>query len=148
MKVFVTVGSSPFDSLVKTVDESIACKGEIECVFQISHGQYLPKNGKYFDFSDVFHSYVNECDVVITHAGAGTIFYLLDQNKRFVAVPNLERIDKHQADLANYIKNNGLALVCNDLTSLASIFDQLSTFCPAYYEKDSFFVANELIALF
>jgi UDP-N-acetylglucosamine transferase subunit ALG13 len=47
-----------------------------------------------------------EYDLIITHAGAGTVFYLLNCKLPFIAIPNVERRDQHQVELYNWLKNN------------------------------------------
>tara|TARA_R110000787_G_scaffold147907_1_gene261789 strand:- start:154 stop:606 length:453 start_codon:yes stop_codon:yes gene_type:complete len=147
MKILVTVGTSSFERLIKAVDKQIpANKYQLTC--QISDGKYQPINHKFFHFSDKFPSLIADADIVITHGGAGTIFQLLELQKKIIVVPNLDRIDKHQTDLASFVSDNHYAIVCNNLDQLAYDLEQCIHFTPASYQKDDFFMADDLINYF
>jgi beta-1,4-N-acetylglucosaminyltransferase len=91
--------------------------------FQVSNGKYVPVNHKYYKFMDqsAIETKYKEADIIITHVGAGTIYKLLELGKKFIVVPNLERIDKHQRDIADYISREKYAFVAYN-------FNQLSIF--------------------
>lgn len=122
MKIFVTVGSTHFNSLIKHVDQ-LFIDNEFDVTCQISDGTYIPKNHRYFRMSDSIEQYFDEADVVITHAGAGTVFYLLELGKKIVVVPNCDRVDTHQLDLAQFVENNNFANVCYQLDRLENAID-------------------------
>ena len=81
----------------------------------------------------------------ITHAGAGTIYKLLEQRKKVIIVPNLVRIDKHQRDIAQYMCDHHYSLVLWDLSSLSSIMKDIEKFSPAVYKKTPFFRSDEIV---
>lgn len=146
MKVLVTVGSSSFDSLIRAVDQAATKLAAFSFTFQTGTGEYKPKNGSYFARSNEFSSVLVDADVVITHAGAGTVFELLELNKKIIVVPNFDRIDKHQSDLALYIERNNYALVCHDVSLIENHIEGINMYEPTPYNKDSFFLADELIS--
>ena len=76
MNIFVTVGTFKFDSLIKKVD-SLAEYTGFNIVCQIGEGLYLPKHCKYFRFKNSISEFVEKADIIITHAGAGTVYSLL-----------------------------------------------------------------------
>ena len=117
MKIFVTVGNTQYNSLVKTIDETLS-SDEFEVTIQLADGHYTPKNHQFFRFSDNVKPYFDDADVVITHAGAGTVFQLLEDKARMVVIPNHDRVDTHQLDLAQYVDQNKFASVCYDLTKI------------------------------
>ena len=51
----------------------------------------------------------SEYDVIVTHVGAGTVFFLLGENIPFTAIPNLERTDQHQLELYSWLQAKRLA---------------------------------------
>ena len=63
----------------------------------------------------------NNFDLAISHAGAGTIFTFLEHSVPLVVVPNMQRIDKHQEDIANYLVAKNYAKVAKDFNSLLEI---------------------------
>ena len=66
---------------------------------------YKPKKYKYVDFleSTEFKNKMEECDLLITHAGTGAIVSALKNGKKVVAVPRLakygEHVDDHQMQI-------------------------------------------------
>ena len=117
MKVFVTVGNTQYNSLIKAIDETLSVD-EFDVIIQLADGSTTPKNHKFFRFTQDIETYFKDADVVITHAGAGTVFQLLEDKAKMVVIPNHERIDAHQLDLAQYVDNNKFASVCYDLANI------------------------------
>ena len=142
MKVFVTVGSGHFDQLIEQVDKLLLAP-QFEVCCQIGIGEYKPHQS-YFVFDDSYQHYVELADVVVTHAGAGSVFELLEKGKKILVVPNQYRIDQHQRDLAKYIAQHNYAQVCWQLEQLKALV--ISTFDADFmpYQKDPFFKGDDL----
>jgi UDP-N-acetyl-D-mannosaminouronate:lipid I N-acetyl-D-mannosaminouronosyltransferase len=117
MRIFVTVGHTQYNSLIRAVDEHLS-NSEFDITIQLADGEYTPKQHKFFRYSDKIEKYFEQADLVITHAGAGTVFQLLDDNKKMLVIPNSDRVDDHQIDLANYVQQNNFAFVCQELTAI------------------------------
>ncbi|KAI3740933.1 hypothetical protein L2E82_31408 [Cichorium intybus] len=112
--VFVTVGTTCFDSLVKTVDteqvkEELSKKGYTHLVIQMGRGSYIPKKSSgedgslvvdYFTFSSTIAHYLKSASLVISHAGSGSIFETLRLEKALIVVVNEDLMDNHQSELA------------------------------------------------
>ena len=111
--ILVTVGSQKFqfNRLLQEIDKLIE-EGIIkEKVFaQIGVSDYIPKNYEYKDFltQDEFNKKIDECDILITHAGTGVIVNALKKEKKVIAVPRLakygEHVDDHQIQLIDEFK--------------------------------------------
>ena len=142
MKIFVTVGTTKFDALVEFLDQNLDKSYEV--LFQISDGKYIPKNFEYIIYSDDINSLYQKYDYVITHAGAGTIYKLLDLKKKFKVVPNLDRIDQHQTDIADFVDANGYAISCSDFKDIPPALDILPKKEFNQYEKHVFFKTKEI----
>lgn len=111
-KVFVTVGTTSFPSLVRFFDRpSKRC----EIVIQTADPTYKAVSAKCFTYTNDIDRYYSWADVIVTHAGAGSVYALLEARYTIVVVPNLERADKHQLELANYIEANQYAMVVKEL---------------------------------
>lgn len=117
MKILVTVGSTSYDSLIKAVDTEFP-PSDFDVTIQKAEGAYVPKNHLVFNYIDDISNKYKDYDVVITHAGAGSVFELLELQVNCVVVPNIERSDSHQQDIAKFIENNRYAVVCSDLTTI------------------------------
>ena len=136
MKIFVTVGTTHFDKLIKAVD--LLSHSDNDVVVQIADGEYEPKKVKWFRFKDSLYDDYLQADLIICHAGAGTIYQCLEMGKRLLIVPNLMRSDKHQLEIANYMATEGFALSCLDITALPEYLNKMTNFEPRAYQKDAF----------
>ncbi len=143
MNVLVTVGTTPFNSLFRAIDQS-GLPEKFNLLGQTAGGQYQPKRFKCFDFDPEFSKHLQWADTVVTHAGAGNVYKLLELGKKCVVVANLERIDTHQTDLTRYVSENNYALATNDVEEVVALVEQVGSFTPNCYKKTDFFVANEI----
>lgn len=142
-KVLVTVGTTPFDSLFQAFDAcQLPLDWLVEC--QIASGEYVPTNHPWFRFDDSFKNKLLEADIIISHAGAGTVFQLLELGKKCIVIANLERKDKHQRELSQYVERRHYGLGVQDLTLLQDRINKISEFVPSTYHTTSFFMGNEL----
>ena len=123
MKILITVGTTSFDELIMECDRIFEYNEGVEIIAQIGNSKYRPSHFLSFSFS---HSIKNEylkADLIICHAGAGTVYSLLELNKRIIVVPNLFRKDKHQIELCEYLEVQGYAEVVRDLSGLKKCID-------------------------
>lgn len=104
-KIFVTVGSTyPLDRLIKEIDE-IAKNKDYEIFCQIGKSNVKPKNIKYVDLLEFeeMQKKIKWADIIITHAGIGTMIDSLSKNKKLILFPRLkkygEAIDDHQLEI-------------------------------------------------
>lgn len=138
MKVFVTVGTTPFDSLIRHIDETFRTD-QHEVTLQIANGNYIPKRFPFFRFVNNIESFYKSNDIVITHAGAGSIYKLLEIGKEMIIVPNMDRIDKHQMDIAKSMYDNEYAVMCVNFSELSLLIDKAGKFKLRKFKKDKFF---------
>ena len=111
------MGNTHFNSLIEAIDQLLS-PDEFDITIQLAGGSYLPMNHKYFRLTDNISAFFAEADVIIAHAGAGTVFQLLEEHRKVVVVPNHERLDDHQLDLAQYVDDNQYACVCYEFNEL------------------------------
>jgi beta-1,4-N-acetylglucosaminyltransferase len=108
MKIFVTVGSSKFDLLFKKLDQILIENENHIVIGQIGNGKYLPKYfKKFFRFTNRISKYYKWADLVISHGGAGSIFDILENNKKAIVIPNKELISNHQTELIDIFNRLG-----------------------------------------
>lgn len=145
MNILVTVGTTAFDELISFVDEELGGLNTLNIVAQISSSaKYTPRNITYFDFSDNFDSYVESADMIITHAGAGSVYSFLERRKRLVVVPNMTRADSHQLELAQYVYNKNFAMSCFDLSDLNRCVFNASEMFFDEYKCERFFAYEQI----
>jgi beta-1,4-N-acetylglucosaminyltransferase len=145
MNILVTVGTTKFDSLIRNVDIYAGKNSSINFIFQISEkGQYFPSVGAYFDFSDKIDELYDSADLIITHAGAGSIYKLLEMQKKIIIVPNFERVDKHQSDISSFMEKNKHALVCSDVIEIGRFIEMAIDYEFVIFKKIPFFKEKEI----
>mmetsp|Transcript_3110 Transcript_3110/g.4448 ORF Transcript_3110/g.4448 Transcript_3110/m.4448 type:complete len:97 (+) Transcript_3110:518-808(+) len=96
MRAFATVGSTQFDELIMALDEERVQKalrdiGVTKLTVQYGRGRYRMTTGSgrfldvdAYDFKPSLHDDMTAADLIISHAGAGTILESLRLGKRLV----------------------------------------------------------------
>jgi len=134
--ILVTVGSQKFqfNRLLKKIDELIDKKIITDSVFaQIGVSDYKPNNYEYVSFmsQDEFNQKLDECDMVITHAGTGVIVNAVKKGKKVIAVPRLkefqEHVDNHQIQLIKEFDESHFIEPCYDLEKLSDAISKTKT---------------------
>ena len=125
--IFVIVGSQkfPFDRLIREVDR-LKEKGVIadEVVAQIGASTYEPKHLKWQRFMDKsdFDAAIAACDLLITHAGEGSIMTGLLKGKKVIAVPRYqkfgEHVSDHQLEIARALEKQRCIVNVEDISQL------------------------------
>ncbi|MUK77033.1 hypothetical protein GNP84_09015 [Aliivibrio fischeri] len=140
MNILVTVGTTAFDVLIETIDKSFECDKSVNIIAQISSSSsYTPKNFQSFAYSEEFQSYVDSAELIVTHAGAGSVYSMLENSKKLVVVPNLTRADNHQLELAKYVQDNNFAVSCFDLNDIESCIIRAKNTDFEPYQCEKFF---------
>lgn len=133
-KIFVTVGTTKFDELIKAVLssevlEALSLKGYMELVLQIGKTELIPECNprcgfiaiEYFNLSADIIKYVKDADLIISHAGAGSILDALENNKNLIVVANQTLMDNHQLELAEELYKHKHLYYCTCETLLNTI---------------------------
>jgi beta-1,4-N-acetylglucosaminyltransferase len=149
--LLVTVGTYKFDAMVRSV-ENVCNQMSLDVHYQIGVGDASPSNGRSERFlsEEKFNELAESASVIITHAGAGTVYKFLEKRYRLIVVPNFERTDDHQQDICDYLLKNNYAFVCFDLSSIKhAIIDSLNNDLKlAEYKKTNFFETGEILGYF
>jgi UDP-N-acetylglucosamine transferase subunit ALG13 len=123
--IFVTVGTNeaPFDRLVEAV--SLLPANE-EIFVQCGASAVRPPNPTCHDFMlfDDLVAEMRRAQIVVTHAGIGSIMSALASGKRPVVVPRLARygeaVDDHQLPVARRLESSGLVTLVETPASLGA----------------------------
>ena len=114
--VFLTVGTTKFDALVRAADapavaDELAVRGYTGLTMQIGAGSYLPRNlvpegieaqlpnglrVRFFTFAPDLANHMRSADLIISHAGSGSLFEALQLRRPLVVVPNAILMANHQ----------------------------------------------------
>jgi beta-1,4-N-acetylglucosaminyltransferase len=112
--IFVTVGNhfQEFERLLRKVDE-IAPRIPNEIVIQKGYSKYVPRNTKYFDFVPMNGAtkYIQRSDLVISHAGIGTIILCKENGIPLIIFPRRKKYGEHgtdhQMEIAKVLEERG-----------------------------------------
>ena len=123
--IFVTVGThyQGFERFIEKMDQ-IAAKIDEKVIMQIGFTDYKPKNAKWFKFLeyDEINNLYKEAELIISHAGAGTLFDSLHSKKPIIIVPRLkkfgEHIDNQQIELAEALDSTNKVVAVYDIEDL------------------------------
>jgi len=143
MFAFVTVGSTKFDALVQAAfSKEVLCslhrRGYTDIVVQcgnsafelastIQEGQTsrLERESvsiEFWKFKQTLQEEYYRADLVISHAGSGTILDVLRLGKAMIIVPNPTLLDNHQEELAEALSRLG-HLKATTVINLAKTID-------------------------
>jgi beta-1,4-N-acetylglucosaminyltransferase len=117
--VFVTVGTTQFNTLVSAVASKVALDWMVSCGFTsltIQYGKGQPPSFDHndwpievraYDFAPSLEEDMHRADLIISHAGAGTIMEALRLEKLLVVVINTSLMNNHQLELAGAMAERG-----------------------------------------
>lgn len=151
--IFVSLGTNDksFERLLKTIDREIE-KGNIRdnVIAQSGYTKYSSKNMDVFDLMpmDKFNKCVDDCDILITHGGVGTILDGLKKGKKIIAFPRLskyqEHVNDHQIEIIDEFYDSGFILT-GDVNDVSSLIKECSSFNPKSYKSNNY-KFNKLIS--
>lgn len=98
--IFVTVGTQlPFDRLVRSVDQW-ARASRHDVFAQTGDSAYKPEHIDSMKFLGMkeFDRRVSQADLLVSHAGMGSIITAMEMSKPIVVMPRLARFGEHRND--------------------------------------------------
>ena len=93
--IFVTVGTDmPFDRMIKAIDSWAQKNNRSDIFAQIGEGGWRPKHIEFKEFLEPpeFKERFAAADVIVAHAGMGTILSALNMGKSIVVMPRIARL--------------------------------------------------------
>jgi beta-1,4-N-acetylglucosaminyltransferase len=121
--IFVAVGTTDFDALIRKMDE-IAPSLPEEVVMQIGNGQYVPRHCQYFRFAPSLEPYYESATIVVCHGGLGIIMEALERGKKLISAENTSCHGAHQRELLSTLAEEGCLIWCQDLDELSVALEQ------------------------
>lgn len=140
--IFVTLGTQDksFTRLLEAIDKAIEKKYITEeVIVQAGYTKYESKNMKILNTipKDEFLKLMDECSLLITHGGVGSIFDGLKRNKKIIAAPRLskynEHTNDHQLEVIEELAEEGYIIPLYDLKKLSSALKKVDKFNPKLY---------------
>lgn len=145
--ILVTVGSSEFEfnRLLEIID--LLCENNImeknDIIAQTGYSSYIPKNFKNFKMMEKsqFSEYIKKADVIITHAGVGTIISSLKSEKKVIVFPRLqqynEHVDNHQLEISKSFEDANYIKVAQNYEELKNIICNIDNFYPEKFVSNN-----------
>lgn len=131
--IFVTVGTQlSFDRLISAVDAWASVNTHEEVFYQTGPGTFKPQHGKYADFlpPDKANQLFNSADLIVAHAGMGSILTALKYRKPILVLARRaalgEHRNEHQLATAKWLGTKAGVFTAIDEADVATI---LSTRC-------------------
>ena len=131
--IFVVLGTQKFqcNRLLEKMDQLISEEIIKDKVFaQKGNSDYIPKNYEYIDFVEKaqFEDLMEQCDVLVTHSGVGTILSGKNHGKPVIVFPRLkkygEHVDDHQLDIARAFGKKNLVFMCGENDDLGELIEK------------------------
>lgn len=141
MKIFVTIGTMrdlSFPRIFKAIDE-LCDEGFLDGTnisAQMGTEPYQPRHFKGFGMleEDAFKQLIIESDVIISHAGTGTVTTCLKLGKKVIVFPRMakykEHYDDHQIELSDVFTQKGYVLSAHNKDQLKTCLQELDSFNP------------------
>lgn len=144
--ILVTLGTQDkkFHRLLETVQKLIDNKVITDRVVVQAgcSSDFISKEMEIFDLipMDDFDKLINECEILITHGGVGSIVTGLKNNKKVIAAARLkkygEHTNDHQLQIIDNFSNSGYILKLDDFNNLENLIKNIKKFKPKKYKSN------------
>ena len=144
--IFVTLGTQDkkFPRLLQALDKAIE-KGEIEekVIVQAGNTKYESENMDIFDLISPyeFNKYIDDCDILITHGGVGSIITAVKKGKKVIAAARLqkykEHVNDHQKQIIKEFEKEGYLLELKDFNQIGKTLNKAKKFKPKKFKSNT-----------
>ena len=149
--IFVTLGTNDeeFTRLLKAIDKEIE-NGTIKekVIVQAGCTKYKSKNMEILDLvpRDEFDRLIEECDLLITHGGVGSILTGINKGKKVIAVPRLSKYKEHgndhQLQIVDNFSERKYIIGVKDMNKLGKAIEKARTFKPQKFVSNTHNIIN------
>ena len=142
--VMLGTQNNDFHRLLDEIEKNIE-NGNIneEVVVQAGFTKYKSDKMKIFSLTskEKLEDLIKKANLIITHAGIGSIEMALEQNKKVIAIPRLkkfrEHVNDHQKDIERKLDEKGCLIGIDDVSKLGIALKKVKKFIPKKYEKSN-----------
>lgn len=143
--ILVTLGTQdkPFKRLLEKIQELIDKKIiQDKVIVQAGFTNFTSKDMTIFDLIpiDEFDSLIENCSLLITHGGVGSIITGLNKNKKVIAIPRLakygEHVNDHQIQIIENFNQSGYIIGIKDVEYLEDALHKIPKFKPKKYKSN------------
>lgn len=153
--IFVILGTQDkkftrlLDAIQKKIDEGKISKKE-KIIVQAGCTRYKSENMQIIDYMPLreFEDYVDKADIIICHAGVGTILTALKKEKKIIAAARLkkygEHVNDHQLQILDNFTDEGYILALEDFDKIDLLLKQAKNFTPAKFKSNKKYFLKQL----
>lgn len=144
--IFVTLGTQDksFSRLLDAIEKQIEV-GNIKekVIVQAGYTEYTSNNMEILKLipMEEFDKYIKKCDLLITHAGVGSIMTGLNNDKKVIAAARLKKYDEHtndhQVQIANEFSKKGYILYLDNFNDFDKVLEKVKTFKPKKFKSNN-----------
>lgn len=113
-----------------------------EVIVQAGFTKFSSDKMKIFDFmsKEKLSKLEDEADLIITHAGVGSIVSALKKGKKVIVVPRLkkfsEHVNNHQIQIARRFEQDGYVKYVMNMKNLGKTIKSMEKFEPKKYQNE------------
>ena len=153
--IFVILGTQDkkfprlLEAIQKKIDEGKISKKE-EIIVQAGSTKFESKNMKIIDYMSVkkFEECIDKADLIICHAGVGTILTALKKGKKIIAAARLkqygEHVNDHQLQILDNFTAEGYILALEDFDKIDFLIKQSRNFTPVKFKSNKRYFLRQL----
>ena len=153
--IFVILGTQDkkfprlLEAIQKQIDEGKIDKKE-EIVVQAGSTKFESNDMKIVDYLPVneFEELIDKADIIICHAGVGTILTALKKGKKIIAAARLkkygEHVNDHQLQILDNFTKKGYILPLEDFNKIDVLIKQAKDFVPKEFKSNKKFFLKQL----
>ncbi len=121
--IFVAIGTTDFDALVRAMDE-LSLRLPEKVVMQIGRSKYTPRHGESFRFAPSLDVYYDQAALVVSHGGLGIVTEVMKLGRPLIAVEDPHQPDRHQRDILSVWEQEKHLLWCKELSELEALIER------------------------
>ena len=147
--IFVILGTQdkPFPRLLKDIEKADLNE---DILVQAGYTSFRTEKMEVRDYipKEEFSKLIDKADLVIAHAGVGTIMECLKKHKKLIVAPRLakygEHQNDHQLDIAENFSEKGYLLPYYEGDDLSLVYEKAKTFAFTPYRSEGEGFARKL----
>lgn len=149
--ILVTLGTQDksFDRLLFAIEKAIS-SGFIKdkVIVQAGLTKFKSDYMEIFDFIQIekFDDLINECDILITHGGVGSILAGIKAGKKVIAAPRLKKYNEHtndhQLELISAFAEKGYIVPLYEFDDLEKVLKEVEVFQPKKFISNTSNIIN------
>ncbi len=142
--VLLGTQNNSFKRLLEEIDKLIEKKIiDEEVIVQAGYTKYESSKMKIFDMisKKELDNYYKNANLIITHGGVGSIITGLENGKKIIAIPRLnkygEHVNDHQIKIVNLFNEKGYILGLNSVEQLEVGIKKVNDFIPVEFTHNN-----------